>query len=74
MSISLVWWGGGLFPCKNKGRSRFRGVAKSACVAQVVYESPVGYAEEMNAVDQALQRQAEKDPDYFGPTAQAIHS
>lgn len=33
---------------------------------QVVYEAPVGFAEDLNAVEAALQRQAERDPDYFG--------
>ena len=33
---------------------------------QVVYEASVGFAEELNAVEAVLQRQAERDPDYFG--------
>lgn len=34
---------------------------------QAIYESPISLADEGNAVEHALQRQAERDPDYFGP-------
>lgn len=34
-----------------------------------MYEAPVGSAEDLKNVEIALQRQAEKDPDYFGPSS-----